>query len=304
MADQPAVLHFNGVEKRYGAIPALDQLSFALPGGGLTALLGRNGAGKTTAIRILLGLTRAEAGQVRLFGSAPGTMPARRRLGAMLQATALPDQLRVGELIAQFAACYPAPLALDRVLRLTGLETLATRRYGALSGGQKRLVQFAIALAGDPDLLLLDEPCTGLDVAVRTRVWAAIRTLVAQGKTLLLTTHDLAEAEALADRVLVIDRGRLLADGSAADIKAQAGGKRIRCRTALDDRSLKALPGVTGLSRQGAWTSLTSRSAEDSLRALLAKDPGLSDLTVAGAGLEDAFLHLTESRPDIERTAA
>ncbi len=295
MPESDSDISFRDVRLRYGAVPALRGVSFDIATAKLTALLGRNGAGKTTAVRLALGLRRPDAGEIRVLDGAPGTLAARRRVGAVLQDTALPATLRVRELLRLFSAYHERPRPFDDLVAFSGLADCLGQRYGRLSGGQKRRVQFALALAGDPQVLLLDEPTTGLDVDARRAVWDGIRALVTEGKTILLTTHYLEEADRLADHVLVLDKGRLRFSGTPAEMKSRAAGGRIRCRSALDRATLTALPAVTALSGDGALWELTSTAPETTLRALLAADPGLGALSVERASLERAFLDLTAS---------
>jgi ABC-2 type transport system ATP-binding protein len=282
-----------GAAKRYGATVALDHVDLAVGRGEVVALLGPNGAGKTTAVSLLLGLKRPDAGGATLFGLDPGSQEARVRVGAMLQVSAVPETLRVGEHVRLFSSYYPRPLPLAESLELAGLAGLERRLSGELSGGQKRRLAFALAVCGDPDLLFLDEPTAGLDVAARRGLWERIRALVARGRTVLLTTHHLEEADALADRIVVLHRGRVLAEGSPAAIKERAAGRRIRAATTVPAEAVATLPGVRRARRQGATLEVLANAAEPVVRELLARDPGLTDLEVAGAGLEEAFLALT-----------
>jgi ABC-2 type transport system ATP-binding protein len=216
-----AVLH--EVTKRYGAVTALDNVSLSLAPRRVTALLGPNGAGKTTAVRLLTGLTRPTTGRVEVFGTDPCSPEARRRTGVMLQVAKVPETLRVREHVHLFCSYYPTPLSVDAVLEIAGLTDVADRPYGRLSGGQRQRVLFALGICGNPELLFLDEPTVGLDVVSRRQFWQQIRRLATGGCAILLTTHYLEEAEALADRIVVIDRGRIVADGTTQDMKALAG---------------------------------------------------------------------------------
>ena len=280
------------VTKRFGHVVALDGLSLDVRRGELLAVLGPNGAGKTTAIALLLGLLRPAAGVVRLFGRAPG-LATRRRLGVMMQDVSLAPELRVGEHIALVASYYASPLLVVDVMALTHTSMLANRPYGSLSGGQKRLVQFALALCGRPELLFLDEPTVGLDVEVRTLVWETMRRLRDAGTAIVLTTHYLEEAEALADRVAVLMKGGLMACGTVDDIRAVVDRKRVICRTRLAVDDLERWPGVETVMRQDGRTHLKVRSAEQTVRRLLADDPDVGDLEVHRAGLAEAFTELT-----------
>ncbi len=281
------------VTKRYGETLALDRVDLSIHGPGLTAVLGPNGAGKTTAIKLMLGLARPTTGQTRLFGTDPTETVARRRTGCMLQTSGLPQTLQVREHISLFSSYYPRPLPLERVIEMAGLEGLEHRRFGDLSGGQQQRVAFALALCGDPDVLFLDEPTVGLDVEARRGVWQRIRELRELGKTLLLTTHYIEEADMLADRVVVLNRGSVIADGAPEAIKARVALRRIRCRTALRLFELRALGGVRQVEQDGETAQLLVTEAEPVVRALLERDPDLSHLEVGGIGLEEAFLQLT-----------
>lgn len=287
------VAELSGVSFRYGRHPALDGLDLRIRRGGVYALLGANGAGKTTTIGMLLGLLRPASGAVTVLGLRPGCLDARRAIGAMLQLSGVPAMLTVAELIDLFSGYYSRPLPRARVILDTGLAGLERRRFGKLSGGQKQRLLFALALCGDPQLLFLDEPTVGLDVGMRRRMWEVIRALAAEGRTIVLTTHYLEEADALADRVGVLHRGRLVAEGTPAEVKARAGGSRVRCSTSLDDATLQALPGVHGLRRHGQTVELDVSRAEPMLRKLLAMDAALNGLEVSVIGLDDAFLRLT-----------
>ena len=290
----------RGVRHHYGRTLALDGLDLALPAGQVLALLGPNGAGKSTAISLLLGLQRADAGTAELFGLPPQSLQARRRAGVMLQAAAVPDTLKVGELIDLTRAYYPQPRSVADLVALAGLDGLMARRYGQLSGGQQRRVQFALAVCGRPELLFLDEPTTGLDIDARQTLWKAIRELRGQGCAVLLTTHYLEEAEALADRVVVVNHGRVVAEGTVAQIRAHVAQRRIRCTSALPPERVQGWPGVQRAQREGARLEIVADAAEAVVRRLLAEDAALSDLEVQRAGLADAFLALTRDAADQE----
>jgi len=218
MNSEPAA-QFSSVTKSYGAQRALDGVSLRINRGELVALLGPNGAGKTTAVKLMLGLLRPDSGTVSIFGGDPRQAPTRQHTGAMLQVARAPETLRVREHIDLFSSYYPHPLPMAEVVSAAGLEGIENRKLGELSGGQKQRVFFALALCGDPDLLFLDEPTVGLDVHSRRGMWRKIRELLSRGKSILLTTHYIEEADALADRVLVLDRGRIIADAPPAEIK-------------------------------------------------------------------------------------
>ncbi len=229
--------------KMYGNHAALRGVSLHVARGETLALLGPNGAGKTTAIRCLLGLIRPTAGTATIFGADPAVPRHRARIGAMLQVGSVPGTLTVREHVASFSAAYPHPLPLDETLSIAGLEALAKRRFAHLSGGERQRLFFALAICGDPDLLVLDEPTAGLDPASRRALWKRVREFVARGRSVLLTTHYLEEADALSDRVVVIDRGRIVVEGTAAAIKSQMQAASLE-DAFLDILSLRAAEAV------------------------------------------------------------
>ena len=286
-----------GVATQFGTgsatVQAVRGLDLEVRPGELLALLGPNGAGKSTAIGMLTGLTAPTSGRARLFGCDPRDVRARRRLGVMLQASGVPQTLRVRELLTEFRGYYPAPLPMAQVVTAAGLDGLEGRMFGELSGGQQRRVLFGIALAGDPDLLVFDEPTTGLDVEARRGLWATLRDLARSGRGVVLTTHYLEEADALADRIVVIDRGVVIAQGTPAEITARVPGRRVRARTAVSLAVASPWPGVVRASREGPWLELLAGSAEPVLRALLDLDRSAAEVTVTEPSLEEAFLALT-----------
>jgi ABC-2 type transport system ATP-binding protein len=290
---QVAVARLEGVNKNYGQVQALANFNFEVRAGELVALLGPNGAGKTTAIKLLLGLATPSRGKVSVFGGDPASTLTHTRVGAMLQVGRVPETLRVWEHIDLFSSYYPNPLPIAETLAIAGLEDVRDRKFGVLSGGQKQRVLFALAICGNPDLLFLDEPTVGLDVEARHLLWDEIRKLLARGKTVVLTTHYLEEADALADRVGVINKGSIIAEGTPAEIKSRTAGKKIRCITELSSAVIKDLPGVSAVHQdRGAMVIHTSR-AEEVLRGLLKLDLEVSGIEVSSAGLEEAFLALT-----------
>lgn len=287
------VASLDGVNKNYGDIRALRSVNFRVHAGEVVALLGPNGAGKTTAVKLLLGLLPPSAGQVRVFGGDPSNPENRMRTGAMLQVGRVPETLRVREHIDLFSSYYEAPMPMAEVLAAAGLEKLSDRKFGDLSGGQRQRVLFALAICGNPDLLFLDEPTVGLDVEARRMLWDEIRRMVDHGKTVLLTTHYLQEADALADRIAVINQGEIIAQGTPAEIKAKTSGKRIRCITGLSLASIRQIAGVTDAKEDREAVEITAAEAEPVVRELLARDLQLSSLEITSAGLEEAFLALT-----------
>jgi ABC-2 type transport system ATP-binding protein len=288
------VASLEGVCKNYGKVRALQNVNFNVRAGQVVALLGPNGAGKTTAVKLLLGLIQPDSGKARVFDGDPTNPANRTRTGAMLQVGRVPETLRVREHIDLFSSYHTQPLPLEQVLVAAGLEKLRDRKFGDLSGGQRQRTLFALAICGNPDLLFLDEPTVGLDVEARRALWEEIRRLVACGKTVLLTTHYLEEADALADRIAVINQGEIIAQGTPAEIKSQTSGKRIRCVTALSVASILRIPGVTTAKQDREAVEIHAADAETVVRALLSHDSTLSGLEITTAGLEEAFLALTQ----------
>ena len=280
--------------KRYGQTQALAGVDLEVHRGEVLALLGPNGAGKTTAISLLVGLQQADAGSASLFDSAPNALAARRRIGAMLQTTSLPETLTVGELIDLFRNYYARPRTVADVVARAGIDDLLDRRYAKLSGGQQRRAQFALAICGRAELLFLDEPTTGLDIDARETMWRAIRQLVAEGCAVVLTTHYLEEAEALADRVVVLAQGRIVAQGTVAEIRARVASRRIRCVTTLADAVIALWPEVRSVARDGGRVEIVTDAAEMVVRQLLFEDAQLSELEVRRAGLAEAFVEITK----------
>ena len=287
------VASLEGVNKNYGSVRALRGVDFRVRAGEVVALLGPNGAGKTTAVKLFLGLMQPNSGRARVFGGDPTNPENRMRTGAMLQVGRVPETLRVREHIDLFSSYYQKPMAFAEILAAAGLEILSNRKFGDLSGGQKQRVLFALAICGDPDLLFLDEPTVGLDVEARRMLWDEIRRMVGRGKTVLLTTHYLQEADALADRVAVINQGEIIAEGTPSEIKAKTAGKRIRCVTRLSVNTLRQIPGVTEVREDREAVELHAAEAESVVRELLARDAQLAGLEITSAGLEEAFLALT-----------
>ena len=290
-----SVASSRNVKKSYGEVVALRDLNLEIYAGELLALLGPNGAGKTTLVRMLLGLARPDAGRISVLGSDPHLGHVQTRVGAMLQVGRVPETLKVREHIDLFSSYYPAPLPVAETLKIAGLEDIKDRPYGELSGGQKQRVLFGIALCGNPDLLFLDEPTVGMDVEARRLMWAQIRTLIERGKTVLLTTHYLNEADALADRILVLDKGSIVAEGTPAEIKARVMGKQIRCTSRLSLQEVRQIPGVLSAKADRNAFELQVNTAEPVVRELLQRDSWLGDLEVTNAGLEEAFLALTQN---------
>jgi ABC-2 type transport system ATP-binding protein len=299
--ESSVIASLRSVTKKFGRQIALDRLSLELRQGEVVALLGPNGAGKTTAVRLLLGLSQVTSGEVSIFGGNPRDRASRLRLGAMLQVGRMPETLRVREHLQLFSSYYDHPRPLDELLAVAGLEGLEARLFGTLSGGQKQRVLFALALCGDPDLICLDEPTLGMDVEARRAMWEQVRKLAAKGKTILLTTHYLEEADALASRIIVIQKGNVIAEGTPAELKAGDKSRTIRCTTSLQLSLVSALPGVTSVEQDGNTMLVRTQAPEPVLRTMLERDPALSGLEVRAAALEDAFLALTNQTTAVAR---
>ena len=288
----------EGAHKRFGKITALDGLDLAANRGELLALLGPNGAGKSTAISLLLGLQQPDKGSAALFGEDPQSIDARRRIGVMMQEINLPAVMRPRELIGQTASYYPRPYETQAVIKRLGIEKIADRPYGKLSGGQKRQAQFAMAICGRPELLFLDEPTVGLDVQAREALWQVLRDLIHEGCSIILTTHYLEEAEALADRVAVVTHGRLVAGGTVDEIRAHVSRKSILCRSSLAMETMRAWPEVQQVTEESGRRHIVTRDAETVLRLLLAADTEVRDIEVRRAGLAEAFAEITANNPE------
>ncbi len=292
-----SVARLHSVTKRYGDITALDNFSLEPRAGEVVALLGPNGAGKTTAVRLLLGLIAPNSGSVRVLGRDPRDADARTRIGAMLQVSRVPEMLRVREHIDLFRSYYPSPLPAAEVIRVAKLDGITEQMFGKLSGGQKQRTLFGLALCGNPDLIFLDEPTVGMDIESRRAMWDQVRALSAAGKTVLLTTHYLEEADMLANRIVVINKGRLLCEGTPAEIKHRVSGRRIRCITQLDPEFLQALPSVSDVQQDREAVVILAEHPEKVVREMLLRDETLHGLEVSAAALEDAFLALTQEQP-------
>ncbi|MGJ6965385.1 ABC transporter ATP-binding protein [Streptosporangium sp. G11] len=287
------------VTKRFGAVRAVDGLSLDLPAGQTVALLGPNGAGKSTTIGLLLGLLAPDSGTVRVFGNTPEAAIRSGRLAAMPQEGGLVSRTTVRELVGFVSGTYRAPLPLEEVLATAGLEGLAGRRVERLSGGQAQRVRFALALIGDPELILLDEPTAALDVRARREFWENMRAFAARGRTIVFSTHYLEEADEYADRVVVVDRGRIVADGTSGEIKRLVALSTVSVAATGDTAPLERLPGVVSVEIRGRRAHLRTRDADATVVALAAAG-AVRDLEVVPAALEDAFIALTGPAPDPE----
>lgn len=291
------VLGVSGVHHSYGGPPVLNGVDLEVGAGECVALLGPNGAGKTTLVNLAIGLLRVQRGQVRLAGGNPRDAGTRRHLGVVQQSLGFPATLKVGELVAGAAVRGGRPRSTaGPVLAELGLTEFANRRAAKLSGGQKQRLQLAMALVTDPDLLVLDEPTAGLDVVARRQFWQLLEQRRERGTGVLVTTHLIEESAAVADRVVVLAGGSVLATGSPEELVALLPDRTVVARTSLDLVRLRALPGVVAARREAEHVRLSTRAPENLLRVLLAEDHQLSDLRVEGAGLEEAVVALT-SRP-------
>ncbi len=288
-----------------GPIAAVRGVDLHICAGETVALLGPNGAGKSTTIDLLLGLLAPDAGTVSLFGTDPAAAISRGRVGAMLQSGAVIRDLTVRELIDMMASLYPTPMDVDDVLRLGGVADIADRRTEKLSGGQTQRVRFAVAMVSNPDLIVLDEPTVAMDVQARQAFWATMREFARRGKTVIFATHYLEEADAYADRIVLMAHGEIVADGAATELKAAVGGRTIRATLLEGDvGSLTRLPGVRSVDVRGDAVTLACSDSDEAIRALVRDYPEARDFEITGAGLEAAFLALTsdgaatESRHD------
>ena len=286
------IAQLSAVTKRFGSVQALDNLTLAIGRAKLLRVSDRTER-ETIAIALLLGLQRPDAGSACRLER---RRVRRRRVGVMMQEVGLAPEMKVREHIELVASYYPAAMSPDQAMGLTHVDSLAQRPYGKLSGGQKRLVQFAIAVCGRPELLFLDEPTVGLDVEARGLLWATVRQLRSSGTAIVLTTHYLEEAEALADRVAVLARGRLVASGTVSEIRSVVDRKRIICSTELAPDDIRSWPGVDSVTHGEGRLHLTVRNAEAIVRRLLAADSEVRDLEVMRAGLAEAFTELTQER--------
>jgi ABC-2 type transport system ATP-binding protein len=288
---------FEAVTRNYKEVAALDALSFRIERGSTVALLGPNGAGKTTAAELLLGLQAPDSGAVRVYGDTPAKAVGSGRVGAMLQDANLPEGVTASELIELIRGLYDEPLSLRDALQLANLEDVAGRKVERLSGGQKQRVRLALALAGDPEMLVLDEPTATLDVAARRAFWKRVRSSVAGGRTVFFATHRLEEADEIADHILVLARGRLVASGTPDEIRAAAAGRTEVSFVApgVPLEIIERLPGVELVVVRGGRISVESSDPDATVRAVLKRLPQAEGLQISRAGMENAFLSLTQT---------
>ncbi len=286
----------ENVSKRYGNITALNGLNLSVHAGEILALLGPNGAGKTTSVSLMLNLVEPDSGKVTLFNQDPQELAARQRIGVMLQSAELPETMRVSELIELTQSYYPNLRELKEIAEMAGIGDLLKRPYGKLSGGQQRRVQFAMAICAKVEILFLDEPTVGLDIEAREAMWVSLRKLVAEGCSIVLTTHYLEEAEALANRVMVIAQGSVIAEGTVESIRSRVALRKIRCISSLDIAAIKQWPHIDSAIQDGQYLTIQTMDAEAVARRLLNEDAGLKQLEIKRAGLAEAFIELTKEQ--------
>ena len=305
--DNPIGVELRGAAKTYRnagtVVHAVRGIDVSIERGETVALLGPNGAGKSTTIDMVLGLISPDSGTVSLLGGPPKEAVARGMVGTMLQSGALIRDVTPRELIAMMAALHPHPLEVDEALELAGVTEVAGRRTQKLSGGQAQRVRFALALVPDPPVLILDEPTVGMDVEARRAFWLSVRAFAARGKTIIFATHYLEEADAYADRAVLMSHGRIVADGPTSEIRARVGTRTIRATLPdADLTALASLPGVTAADRRGEAIVLICTDSDAAIRALVDTYPDARDMEIASAGLEDAFIELTGDRDETTAT--
>ena len=292
---------FRDVVKRFGDVTALDHTDFAVARGEVLAMLGPNGAGKSTAVDLLLGLRKPDEGTISVLGTDPASAVSQGRVSAMLQRGSLPAGARVAEIVDLSRRLYGGVRSLDEVLALAGLDGIAKRRVDALSGGQAQRVRFGMALAGKPELLFLDEPTVALDVEARQHFWRSVQKVASEGTTIVFATHYLDEADENADRIVVLNRGTVVADGPPSTIKAVATIRVVRCLLDNPDvHDLQGLPGVVSVEVHGQEVALRCDDADSTVAEMYTRYGKLRDIQVSGAGLEDALLALTAAEPVTE----
>jgi len=273
----------------------LNQLSLSFEPGQLTCLLGANGAGKTTLINLLLGRLTSQQGSIGYFEQQLDIKDVRQRIGAMLQDSSAPERATPFELLTLFSSYYPNPVELSKLIKQLGLTPILNQQFGRLSGGQKQLVLLALALCANPDILFLDEPSVGMDVATRRILWQVIEQYKQLGKTIILTTHYLEEADALADRIVVLHQGKITADGTPAQLKSQFAQKTIRAKSHLTQQQITALAQVISLTTCGGYIEVVTGNAAATLKHWLTLEPALEDISITNADLEQAFLQITST---------
>ncbi|MGX5631177.1 ABC transporter ATP-binding protein [Bacillus thuringiensis] len=283
------IIEVNGVSKTFKHKNAVNNVSFYVNKGEIVALLGPNGAGKTTTMSMMLGLKDPTEGKVSIFGKSPKHRDVRNSLGAMLQEVSVIDSITVEEAIELFRSYYTNPIAKETLLQLSNLESERKQRCEKLSGGQKRRLNFA--LAGNPDLLFLDEPTVGMDITSRRTFWETIRKLASEGKTIILTTHYLEEADALANRILLFANGKIIADGTPDEMKATISQKTITfySKESIPTKLLKELPNVTEVKSSEGRFILTTEDTDATLKAIYQRNLPVIDVSVERGSLDEAF---------------
>ncbi|MGG1552201.1 ATP-binding cassette domain-containing protein [Paenibacillus ferrarius] len=291
-----SIITLDRVSKTFKGKTAVDDLSLSIEEGSVVALLGPNGAGKTTTVSMILGLQEPTEGTIRLLGGKPRDTAVRDRIGAMLQDVNVIEGLTVLETIDLFRHYYSKPLPLQKLVEISGLEAEKNKRASALSGGQKRRLGFALALAGDPSILFLDEPTVGMDITARQHFWETVRGMAARGRTIILTTHYLEEADSIADRIVVINKGKLVADGSAAEIKASTNQKTIyfTAGPGMTPEMLEGIEAITDVTWSGRRVKIISPDTDQVIFAIVQRQLDIKDIEIHTGGLEDAFQFLVQ----------
>lgn len=302
--DKDAIACVRVLNKTFNKKSALTQIDLDINRGEVVAILGANGAGKTTLINILLGRLAADSGEVSVFGQKPGASQVRRQTGALLQVANLPETLRIREHIQLFQSYYPEPMDYQQVIEYAGLGSMQDRFSKKLSGGEKQRLLFALSICGNPKLLFLDEPSVGMDIQARQNLWKAIRDLKAQGTAIVLTTHYLEEADNLADQIVLLKDGKIVAQGTNQEIKAKMSGSVIQFITPEMKIDFTQFNAVTSTEKVGRYTSVQSQNVNSTLTNILSQLPDLEELTVTSAGLEQAFLHFSQPTEQQENNHA
>jgi ABC-2 type transport system ATP-binding protein len=289
----PLAVDLRGAHKSFGPVQAVRGVALAIASGEVMAFLGPNGAGKTSTIDMILGLSRPDAGSVEVYGMAPRQAVRRGLVSAVMQTGGLLKDLTVAETAQYTARLFAVSRPVGEVLERAGITAIAGRRVGKCSGGEQQRLRFAMALIPDPELLILDEPTQGMDVAGRRDFWKAIREDAALGRTIVFATHYLEEADAYAGRIVLISKGQIVADGTAAEVKGLASGRTIRATLpGADEAALRAMPGVDGVEVRGDTVLIHSADTDAVARRLLTQTPA-RDLEITSRGLEEAFIALT-----------
>lgn len=292
MGTTPA-LKLDNLTKKFGSVTAVRDLSLQIEPGSVVAFLGPNGAGKTTTLDMILGFSQPTSGEVEVLGKSPKAAIARGEVSAVMQTGGLLKDYTVAETIQLISTVCPSPRPIPEVLQRAGLTQIAERKVGKCSGGEQQRLRFALALLNDPDLILLDEPTTGMDVEGRREFWAAMREDTERGRTVMFATHYLDEADAYADRIVLIRQGQIVADGTTAEIKNLASGRIVRANLEHpDEAALRALPGVDSVEVRGQTVLVHTKDSDPVARYLL-NETAARDLEISAHNLEEAFLQLT-----------